>query len=88
MAKRLILLINLLVYCLYPLKGIAGTVVFSDTRILWDGQDVTNLLDYISYSLNMNIHNIIKKIEQKDPEIMKKAQFFYNNQNHVVRQVF
>jgi hypothetical protein len=82
MAKRLILLINLLVYCLCPLKGIAGTIVFSDTRILWDGQDVTNLLDYISYSLNMNIHNIIKKIEQKDPEIMKKAQFFYNNQNH------
>jgi hypothetical protein len=81
MAKRLILFINLLIYCLYPLKGIAGTVVLSDTRILWDGQDVTNLLDYISYSLNMkDIYYIVKRIEQKDPEIMKKAQFFYNCQ--------
>lgn len=82
--KGLILITNIIICCFYPLNGSASVIEFTDTRIIWDGKNVTDLVDYVSYSRGYEKDKmyIIKKIDQQDPETIKKVRFFYNNRKH------
>jgi hypothetical protein len=83
-AKRLIFVTNILICCFRPLDAFTATVEFTDTGIFRDGKNITDLVDYVSYSMGSERDKmyIIKKIDRQDPETMKKVRFFYNNQNH------
>ena len=61
-------------------------------EILFNGKDITDLVHYIRYSKNgtSSTFDILRKIDEKDPQMLEKVRTFNNNPNsqEVVNALF
>ena len=63
-----------------------------DGKILFNGKEITDLVHYIRYSKNgtSSTFDILRRIDEKDPQMLEKVKIFNNNPNsqEVVNALF